>query len=307
MNKFITFLTLLCITSFIHTGVAADSSNHESISENSAKLSGYFGASLARNYLRENDGNNPDNVNASETRFDAGFSYALNGYTTILSGSYRDTNFSSSNDFDNGEDPDWQYGVGLRFLKELNKDTKLGFLVSYDDTRSQNEPIRDEYDVLLTGVEFQKFLHENIFIGVQFGVADKVRDGQDVDEGFNNGLFGRFVGSYFFSKHSLLTIDFELAGCKNYIDSSDPGRFFGVGLNYQQQFKDDSPLTFIVYGQFDHISSTDEGDAADELILGIGFQYRFGAESPYALTRSGASLGLPKLPGRASAWTEWAD
>lgn len=308
MKTTFTSLTLSLFALSPSVGVAADFSKPENVSEDKVKVSAYLGAYYAQNYVEETDvSSSAGSHNASETRFDSGLSLALKGNTAIFSGSYRNTHLSSDEDFDSNEDPNWQYGIGLQLLRDLDNDTKLGFLVSYNDTISQDEDRSDEYDVLLVGLEFQKFLDENIFVGVQVGIGDKLREGDDNLEGFNNGLFGRFVGSYFITEHSLLTVDFELAGCENYVDQSDPGRFFGVGLNYQHQFKDDLPLTLIVYGEFEHYSSTDEGEQIDEVIFGIGFRYSFGAKSPYALTRSGASLGLPKLPGRAIAWTEWMD
>jgi hypothetical protein len=67
------------------------------------------------------------------------------------------------------------------------------------------------------------------------------------------------------------------------------------------------PLFFTCFGRYDYINSTDEGDSLNEMQVGIGLRYYFGADSPRGAARKGLSIGMPRLPTRASAWTEYID
>ena len=105
--------------------------------------------------------------------------------------------------------------------------------------------------------------------------------------------------NYDFTSNTTFNFDFEIGASENYIDSSDPGRFFGVTIGGQTKIMSDSPLYATYFARYDHISGTDESDAVDETQFGVGLRYAFGGGSNL--------IGSPRLPVRASAWTEYID
>ncbi len=56
-----------------------------------------------------------------------------------------------------------------------------------------------------------------------------------------------------------------------------------------------------------YLSSTDESESNDEIALSIGLKYVFGADTPRERWTNGIGYGGPRLPVRASAWTEYFD
>jgi len=62
---------------------------------------------------------------------------------------------------------------------------------------------------------------------------------------------------------------------------------------------EDTPLYANYFARYDYLSATDEGDNIDEVQFGVGLQYAFGGGSNL--------ISSPRLPTRASAWTEWID
>jgi hypothetical protein len=188
----------------------------------------------------------------------------------------------------------------------LNEDTRLGVFGGYGLTVPQDEDMADAYDVLTFGLEAQHFISENLMAYGQLGWGEKLRDGQDSDEAFNGGPVARLGVSYFATKTSALTLDLEVAGTSKFVDEGDDGRFYGATLSYQQLVAQDLPLYLTCFGRYDLIDGTDDG-TVEEWQLGFGLRYFFGAGSPQDAARKGLSIGTPRLPTRASAWTEYLD
>jgi hypothetical protein len=129
-----------------------------------------------------------------------------------------------------------------------------------------------------------------------------------VGEGFNDGAVVRLGATYFIAEHSALTLDLEYAEADPYIDGSDAGRFSSFGLSGETRLATDLPL-YATYGvRKVRIDATTETDGVDEVQIGLGVKVLFGgAGSPREAARAGRTIGLPHLPGRASAWTEFID
>jgi hypothetical protein len=224
-----------------------------------------------------------------------------------LDATYRYDDFSSGGDFSDAEDPKSDMTATIRALYRFNPDTRAGVFLNYGEQTPQDGDSADAYDYYLVGIEGQTMLADDILIFGQAAVGDKVSDGQDVDEGFNGGLVLRAGTAYFLNDRTALILDLEYAAARNYIDSSDPGRFFGVAFGAETRLNVAAPL-FLNYGvTFNNLSSTDEGEVMEELTFGVGLKYVFGADTPRERWTKGIGYGGPRLPVRASAWTEWAD
>lgn len=113
--------------------------------------------------------------------------------------------------------------------------------------------------------------------------------------------------TYFMTDSNAINADFEFAGSRNYIDSSDPGRFYGFTLSQEFAVSQSMPL-FAEYGvSYSHISGTDEGEQVDEWFLFAGIKYTFGQATVRDRWTNGLAIGSPRLPVRGSAWTEYID
>ena len=219
---------------------------------------------------------------------------------------YRFDDLSSSDDFNSGEDPERRYGVAASALWKTGNATWVGGFLSYGDTRSQDEPGEDEYDVAMIGAEARHAFGEDFLGYMQVGYGEKVREGNDADEGFTKGYALRLGGAYFLNDRTALTFDAEFAGTPMYIDGDDVGRFYSLELGGETWLA--SAPVAITYGVgYSFVNSTDEGDSAEEFQIGIGAKYVFGASSSRDSWMGGRSIGAPKLPLRASAWTEYLD
>lgn len=296
----------------IAAGIATAHPEHDS--ESSSPISfepsivGHIGLEGGLNNVIEADGGSNDEATIPFSGLNASITLPTsNNFLMTVDGDIRWDDFGSTDDFDDNEDPEWQFNVGLHVLKQFNDDSRAGAFFAYGDTKSQNEPADDEYDVLMGGLEVHHFLYDGLMVYTQLGYGQKVRDGDQVNEGFRGGIVARSGATYFMSETSTINVDIEFANTHNYIDSSDPGRFFGATLAYETQPWEDSPILMSLFGRMDHYSSTDEGDAIDEWQLGFGLKYYFGAGSQVEAARKGASIGTPRLPARASAWTEYLD
>ncbi|MFU8893313.1 MAG: hypothetical protein ACNA8L_06755, partial [Luteolibacter sp.] len=300
------------VATLLAGGTASAQSAAESkqplISHEPSGIVGHLGIGNGLNFAREVDGGNNDSADVWFYTIDGSITVPFaDSWLVSLGGYYRYDDFSSHSDFDDNEDPEWEYMLGLHLLKQFTPDTRAGVFVGYGDTRPQDGDRGDSYDVIMYGAEVHHFFTDNLMLYAQLGWGEKVRDGQDQSEGFKGGMFGRVGAMYFMSERSTVTLDVEAAGTRSYIDGDDPGRFFGFTANYQYQLWDSAPLYFNCFGRWDHISSTDEDDVIEEWQLGFGFKYIFGAGSQLNAARKGANIGLPRLPTRASAWTEYLD
>ena len=299
------------IVSLLAVGIASAGTVTETAPvepSNESGIVGHIGLSTGMNFVRETQGSSPDEGDIWFGALDASITVPLGAsWLAAFDGYARYDDFQSEDDFDSDEDPDWEYMLGGHFLMNVAPDTRAGLFFGYGDTRPQDGDSSDAYDVWMIGFEGHHFLTEDLMVYAQLGYGFKGRDGDDDDEGFNEGLIGRVGAAYFMSERSTINFDLEMSGVDNYIDSDDPGRFFGVTLNYQYQLSETLPLYFSCFGRYDHINSTDEGDHVDEWQVGIGIKYVFGAGSQRDATRKGASIGLPRLPTRASAYTEYID
>ncbi|MBL4872224.1 MAG: hypothetical protein JKY41_02220 [Rhodobacteraceae bacterium] len=187
----------------------------------------------------------------------------------------------------------------LHALYDLSEVTRAGVFLGYGQQTPQDLDMDDAYDVMFYGLEIQTRLADNVEVYAQIGAGDKVADGQDSSEGWNGGIIGRFGMNYDITSNTMLNFDFEIGASRNYIDSSDPGRFFGVTIGGKTRIMEDTPLYANYFARYDYLSATDEGDNIDEVQFGVGLQYAFGGGSNL--------ISSPRLPTRASAWTEWID
>lgn len=303
------YTTIVGLSSVICCGLA---SANESIIQAPEQglfsgILGHFGAASGLNAIREVDGGGKDEDSISFTTLDGSITLPVaSKWLVTLDAIARYDDFNSSSDFGN-ESPEWEYTLGSHLLYQFTPETRAGLLFGYGDTRNNSASAHESYDTWLLGAEVQHFVTDDLMVYAQVGTAFKGRDGSDSDEGFNDGFFARAGSIYFFSDRSSINFDMEAAGCQNYIDSSDPGRFFGFTVSYQQQVLEDMPLYLSAFGRYDHISSNDESDNVEEWQLGVGLRYYFGAGSQKDANRKGASIGMPRLATRASAWTEYID
>jgi len=308
-----TYLTpaIAGITSLLAVSVSAQSSKHavDPVVERSyeSNIVGHLGISAGYNGVREFDGSSQlDDGDVWFAAVDGSITIPFATTWLITLDAYaRYDDFESADNIDSDEDPEWEYTLGGHLLYQFTPDTRAGLLVGYGDTRPQDNDRGDAYDVWMVGGELHHFISDDLMFYTQFGYAFKGRDGQDDDEGYSGGLFGRVGATYFIGERSTLNLDVEFAGTTNYSDD-EHGRFFGGTLSYLQQLGDSSPLYFTCFGRYDHINGLDEG-GVDEWQVGIGLRYVFGAGSQRDAARKGASIGMPRLPTRASAWTEYID
>ncbi|MBC8037887.1 MAG: hypothetical protein H7X89_11800 [Rhizobiales bacterium] len=113
--------------------------------------------------------------------------------------------------------------------------------------------------------------------------------------------------AYFATDATTLIADAEFAPSKDYIDNNDPGRHFGFSLSGETLVSDSMPLYLTYGGSCTHINATDEGEQYDEWTAMVGLDLAFGAGAPKERWTNGMAIGAPRLPVRASAWTEWVD
>ena len=314
MKQAYQYSALLGIVSLLTTGlqagdetVQAKSSNPSSDWANSSGIVGHFGLSTGANFLRGGDG--------VENSARVGFG-VIDGSITIpvfqkdlltLDAYARKDKFESDSDFDSAEGPKSEFSLGAHYLRQITEDTRAGFFAAYSDTRPQDGDKSDAYNLLIYGLEAHHFLSDDLMLYGQFGSGFKLREGAEDENGFDNGIFVRAGASYFPDKISSITLDVELAYTGEYIDGDAAGHFYGTTLSYQRLITDDMPLYFTCFGRYDVFESPDDDAFMDEFQVGIGFRYYFGAESPQGAARKGLSIGTPRLPTRASAWTQALD
>jgi hypothetical protein len=237
-------------------------------------------------------------------------SYSFNAGPRLLLGfdaNFRVDDLASDPDFDDEEDPESRYNLGAHALWETGVDTRLGGFLAYGDTRMQDEAPDNNYDYWVVGVEARHFFSDNLMGYAQIGIGDKGRIGDDEGEGFNEGKVARLGATYFVKDHSAFTLDLELASADPYIDGEDKGDFFAATLSGETRLATDMPLMATYYIRHSDIDATTQVDAVEELEIGLGIKFVFGAGSPREAARAGRSIGVPQLPGRASAWTEFLD
>ncbi len=278
----------------------------------SAEVFGNVGFTGGFNSAREVDvSTGQDKQNVSFGIINGEFAYHFgSGATVAVDGFYRFDGFGGGggNTFSSTEDPQSEFTVGVHVSANVGQNARAGLFFGYGDTTPQDGDKTDAYDVAMVGVEHLFFLADNVMSYAQVAAGSKVRPGEDVDEGFNMGAVVRFGTVWFRTEDHSYTLDVEVAGSSNYIDSSDPGIFFGVTLSGEKQLGFDSaPMALTYFARYDFLSATDEGDNIEELQVGVGLKLLFGNKSKREAYRAGASLGTPRLPTRASAWTEWMD
>lgn len=178
----------------------------------------------------------------------------------------------------------------------------------YGDTTPRDGDKADAYDVMMYGVEGLFFPADNVMAYGQFAFGDKVRAGDEASEGFVKGNILRFGAIWFRTDDNSFTVDVEAAAATNYIDRDDPGVFVGITFSGESRLGYDSlPVALTYFARYDFLTSTDEGDAIQEISVGAGLKILLGNKTKRERFRAGASIGTPRLPTRASAWTEWMD
>jgi len=292
------------ISLFATSATAGEDIIQSTSSETTSGIVGHLGISNGMNFLDDDDSNS---ASAWFGSIDGSITLPVFNQDLLIFDFYaRFDNIANDDNFDDNEDPKYEFILGSHYLRQLDNDTRAGLFLGYGYTIPQDEDSSDAYDVMMVGLEGQKFLADNVMVYTQIGYGFKIKDGQSDDEGFNDGLLARAGASYFPSKLSSITLDFELAGTETYLDGDDAGRFFGTTLSYQRLITQDMPLFITCFGRYDFIDGTDDG-YVNEWQIGFGFRYYFGAESPQDAARKGLSIGMPRLPTRGSAWTEFLD
>ena len=310
MKKAYQYTALLGVASLLTSSLSAGQEEliQTPAPDYTSGIVGHLGIFTGINSVREADGGNVDSGKLGFASIDGSITVPFaNDWLISLDAYARHDDFEGQEDFDSNEDPEREYMLGVHLLRQFTPDTRAGLLLGYGDTLPQDHDIDDAYNVLMIGGEVHHFFAEDLMFYAQLGHAFKGRDGQDDGEGFTGGLFARGGVTYFSSERSTINLDIEMAQSNNYVDSSDPGYFFGASVNSQYQLTESTPLYFTCFGRYDHINSTDQGDAINEMQVGIGLRYYFGADSPREAARKGLSIGMPRLPTRASAWTEYID
>jgi hypothetical protein len=266
---------------------------------------GEIGLTFGHNSLDE-DGFDRANVGFGE--FSGSYSFKAGPRLLLgFDANFRFDDLASDPDFDDEESPETQYNLGAHALWETGPDTRLGGFLAYGDTRMRDEPLSDNYDYWLAGVEARHFFSDDLMGYAQVGVGDKGRVGDDEGEGFNDGKVVRVGATYFLKEHSAFTLDLEYATADPYIDGDDKGEFFAATLSGETRLATAAPLMATYYIRHADIDATTENDFVKELQVGLGVKFVFGAGSSREAARAGRSIGIPHLPGRASAWTEFLD
>ncbi|MGB0921490.1 MAG: hypothetical protein ACPG1C_09250 [Alphaproteobacteria bacterium] len=236
--------------------------------------------------------------------------YRLNDQWTLgAEGSVRKDWFDDgcSDCFGDDEDPDYQFQGTAHALYNVNVDTRIGTFFQYADTRPQSGDSDEAYNLYMVGIEGQHFIAPDFVVFAQAGFGDKLRDGEDDGEGFVEGYAFRTGGAYFWDEHTTIEGEIEFGGSSQYIDSSDPGRHFAVGLSVSHRIMKEHPVFLTTGMGYNYSSGTDEGEQVEELQFGIGLRFLFGATNEQDRWRRGVAIGAPKTPVRGSAWTEYID
>ncbi len=276
----------------------------------SGNVVGEIGVSGGWNGARmtTDDGNDFDRDSTYFTTIQGSIAFrALDVYTFAFDAYTRHDGFGSSNEFDSNNAPEDEHGFGSHILFDFGTDTRIGGFVGYGDTDAFNLTRNESYDVLMYGFEANTFIREDLMFFAQLGYGDKERPGTSANEGFRQGLVTRAGLTYFANENTALTLDLEYANSEPYIDGNDNGRFFGVTFGGETRISDRAPLFVTYFTRYDIIDATTEGEKVDEMQVGFGIKYLFGADSPLEAARKGRSIGTPRLPTRASAWTEAID
>lgn len=302
--------TLGVAAAFAVLATPAQAADYEPYQGQIAGLVGHVGGSIGFGRVKEVDdfiNNDEDQANPFFGRLDGSAGFRTRSWLFGIEANARYDDFSSTDDFDDDEDPEWQWSFTGHVLHDWTSDTRVGLFGQYGDTRPQDGDKDDAYDYFLVGVEAQTFLSPDVVIFGQAAFGDKVRDGQDDGEAFFEGFVLRTGLTYFPTMYTALTADFEFAGSDNYIDSSDPGRHFGASLRGKTQIVESMPLFFTYEASFTYTSGTDEGEQVEEWAGAVGIEIPFGATTVKSQWTDGFGIGAPRLPLRASAWTEYID
>lgn len=295
---------LLAGAAFVVSGYSASAQDRNSI--------GSVGLTFGGNYISDVQGSDSSpkaaTVGSVELSGDIAFPVG-NNYMIGIDGKYRFDDLSSTPrfTFSSSDDPETQYSFTIHALKNFSDTTRAGIFLNYGRQSSQRDRSSKDFDYAMIGVEGQTMISDDFLLYGQVGLGDKVRDGEDDGEGFNNGMTIRTGFNYFVSERTALNMDFEFAGSHIYIDGRDPGRFYGFSLGAETRLKTNAPL-MINYGiSYTNIHSIAEGQGIEELGANIGIKYVFGANTPLERWTNGIAIGAPRLPVRASAWTSFID
>lgn len=305
MKRFMV-LTLMSVLPFGNSFAADVESPISLVNSNVGHLSVTSGLNAVRDL--EDGQSNDENVAFLDV--DGSFSLAVSDdMSLIVDGMFRKDFFGGSQfDLSAGPDDveslDWQFMVGGHWLANVGEASRVGVMGGYgDSSNAENE----SYSLMILGVEGQTFIDSNLMVYAQAGWGDQI-SGDQSDQGFQNGVFGRIGVTYFVADHTALNMDIEHARVAEYIDGSDAGRFTSVALNGETVLPfEEAPLSILYRAGFNNLDATTEGDKAKEWEVGLGLKFAFGVTSPREAALAGGSLGMPSLPIRASHYTSTLD
>jgi hypothetical protein len=305
MGKHIMKYTLL-------TSIAAVSFGFGAASAQELSFSGEAGATLGWIGAYEVDGSSPDKAEVAYGELDGRVALDINNtFIVALDANYRHDDFQSSGTstaFGFNEDPELFATIGLHGYYKLPNSLVGGF-VGYADTRPQDGNTEDSYDAMIFGVSGQTFLFDDLLVFGQMSVSDKVRDGQNEEEGINGGFGVGSGAQYFKSDTQALTFDFEYLFLDPYIDGVHPGRGFGAIATYEHMIEESfAPIVLSAGLGYNLLSSTERGENIEEFTASVGVRILFGnATDLRSRAETGANLDTPYLQARMAGWTESID
>ncbi len=226
-----------------------------------------------------------------------------------LAGTYRrdERDYSCTDCFEADEDPQQQYTLALHALYDLSDTTRIGGFLDYGRAIPRDAPTSNEYDYVLVGAQAQHFVTDSLLMFGQIGLGDKVGNGQDSTEGFNDGIALRAGAVHLLPRDSYLRGDIEFAATHSYIDGDDRGRFLGASVEYGRRLGANSPLYLTAGLNLARFDSTTENDDLHDIEAMVGLRWTFGNTAYRDRWAKGIEIGTPRLPVRASGWTETLD
>lgn len=294
------------------TSIAAVSFGFGAASAQELSFSGEAGATLGWIGAYEVDGSSPDKAEVAYGELDGRVALDINNtFIVALDANYRHDDFQSSGTstaFGFNEDPELFATIGLHGYYKLPNSLVGGF-VGYADTRPQDGNTEDSYDAMIFGVSGQTFLFDDLLVFGQMSVSDKVRDGQNEEEGINGGFGVGSGAQYFKSDTQALTFDFEYLFLDPYIDGVHPGRGFGAIATYEHMIEESfAPIVLSAGLGYNLLSSTERGENIEEFTASVGVRILFGnATDLRSRAETGANLDTPYLQARMAGWTESID
>ncbi len=219
------------------------------------------------------------------------------GSAFSIQGDLNGENYFTSEDDD---DPELAYAAGLHLSLRNPEIGLVGLFgaAGEGDVSDSNNPDTG----ILGGIEAQFYLSD-LTLYAQAGLADVEIDSQ---EGFLDGWFVRGVARYFIDPDFQLSGEVAYGEADEFTDDGNPGQ----GVNWEISARHrlmELPIYGLIAYRGGHYSDDDGGKEAEDHAVSVGFEMAFGADTLQDNDRRGATLDIPMLPFRASAYGETLD